>query len=40
VATGGAGLVPQLKRRFFGGDEVSDRDVERMIGAVIAARPR
>jgi CubicO group peptidase (beta-lactamase class C family) len=39
VATGGVGLLPQLKRRFLGSAEVSDADVEKLMGMVVAARP-
>jgi len=39
VATGGVGLLPQLKRRFLGSAEVEDVDVERLMALVVAARP-
>jgi CubicO group peptidase (beta-lactamase class C family) len=40
VATGGVGLLPQLKRRFLGSAEVSNEDAGKLFGTVVAARPR
>ncbi|HET8775051.1 MAG TPA: serine hydrolase [Thermoanaerobaculia bacterium] len=39
VPTGGVGLLSQLRRRMFGGPEVEDEEVEKLLQLIVAAGP-
>ncbi len=39
VPTGGVGLFSQLRRRFFGGPDVEDEEVDKLLQLIVAAGP-
>jgi CubicO group peptidase (beta-lactamase class C family) len=39
VPTGGVGLFAQLRRRFFGGPDVEDEEVAKLLQLILAAKP-